>query len=146
MSLLHNTRATFDYTILEEMEVGIELLGTEVHSIRTDNGSLKGARVIVRGGEAYLIGAHIPPWQSANTSASYDPERPRRLLLEKRHIARLASAESEKGLTIIPIQMYNKHRYLKLRIAIVRGKKKEDKRHSIREREEKRRIDRTLKQ
>ncbi len=146
MSLIDNKRAAFDYSILEELEAGIELLGTEVRSLRAGQGSLKGARILARGGEAYLVGATIPPWQIANTAKSYDPERPRRLLLNKKEIIKIADAESAEGLTIIPISLYNKVRNLKLRIAIVRGKKKEDKRHSIREREEKRRIDRTLKQ
>ncbi len=145
MALIENKRAGFDYEILEEIESGIELLGTEVKSLRDGHGSLKGARVVARGGEAYLVGATIPAWQIANAATSYDPERPRRLLLHQKEILRIASAESEKGLTIIPISVYSKSQNLKLRIAIVRGKKKEDKRHSIREREEKRRIDRTLK-
>lgn len=145
MALIENKRATFDYSVLEEMEAGLELLGIEVKSLRAGQGSLKGARVIARGGEAYLVGASIPAWQIANAPKSYDPERARRLLLNQQEIARVASAEGEKGLTIIPISVYNKNRHLKLRIAIARGKKKEDKRHSIRAREEKRRIDRTLK-
>lgn len=145
MALIENNRVGFDYSILEEIEAGIELLGTEVRSLRAKQGSLKGARVVVRGGEAYLVGASIPPWQMANTDKSYDPERPRRLLLSHKEILEAAAAESEKGLTIVPLKMYNKGRHLKLLIAIARGKKKEDKRHSIREREERRRIERTLK-
>lgn len=145
MAVVQNKRAGFDYTILEEIEAGIELLGTEVKSLRAGHGSLKGARVVARGGEAYLVGASIPPWQVANASKSYDPERPRRLLLSEKQIAQISTTEGEQGLTIIPIKTYNSGRYLKLLIAIARGKKKEDKRASIREREEKRRIDRTLK-
>ena len=101
--------------------------------------------MVARGGEAYLVGATIPPWQQANAPKSYDPERPRKLLLSQKEIMRVAAAESEKGLTIVPLKVYNKGRVLKLSIAIARGKKKEDKRETIREREEKRRIDRTLK-
>lgn len=145
MTAIENRRIGFDYAILEEIEAGIELLGTEVHSLRAGHGSLKGARVVARGGEAYLVGATIPPWQPANTKKSYDPERPRRLLLNQQEIARVASAEGEKGLTIVPLKVYSKGRNLKLLIAIARGKKKEDKRHAIREREEKRRIRRSLK-
>lgn len=145
MSLIENKRVGFDYTILEEIEAGLELHGFEVKSLRAGHGSLKGARVVARGGEAYLVGATIPPWQIANAPKSYDPERTRRLLLSQKEIAHISSAEGEKGLTIVPIKVYNKGRNLKLLIAVVRGKKKEDKRHSIREREEKRRIDRTLK-
>ena len=145
MALVENKKVRFDYTILEEIEAGLELLGFEVKSLRAGRGSLKGARVIARGGEAYLVGASIPAWQIANAPKSYDPERPRRLLLSRKEIARVASAEGEKGLTIVPISVYNKGRNLKLRIAIARGKKKEDKRHTIRAREEKRKMERTLK-
>lgn len=145
MALVEHKRVGFDYTILEELEAGIELRGYEVKSLRAGRGSLKGARVVARGGEAYLVSASIPPYQQANTPKSYDAERPRRLLLSKKEIAHIASAEGEKGLTIVPIKVYNSGRNLKLRLAIVRGKKKEDKRQSIRAREEKRRIERTLK-
>lgn len=145
MTVVENKRVRFDYVILEEIEAGLELYGFEVKSLRAGRGSLNGARVVARGGEAYLVGATIPPWQIANAPKSYDPERPRRLLLSSREIAHVASAEGEKGLTIVPLKVYNKSRHLKLLIAIVRGKKKEDKRQSIRQREEKRRIERTLK-
>ena len=144
MSLIENKRALFDYSIIEEMEAGLELLGFEVKSLRAGRGSLKGARVVARGGEAYLVGASIPAWQVANAPKSYDPERSRKLLLGRKEIAHISSAEGEKGLTIVPIEVYNKGRNLKLRIAIARGKKKEDKRQSIREREEKRRMRRSL--
>ena len=91
------------------------------------------------------MGASMPAWQLKNAPKSYDPERTRRLLLSRKEIAHVASAEGEKGLTIVPLRVYNKSRKLKLLIAIARGKKKEDKRHTIRAREEKRRIERTLK-
>jgi len=145
MSLIENKRVGFDYEILETIEAGLELLGLEVKSLRAGQGSLKGARVVARGGEAYLVGATIPPWQVKNAPKSYDPERTRRLLLNTKEIAHVASAEGEKGLTIVPLSVYNKGRNLKLGIAIVRGKKKEDKRHSIRAREEKRRLNRLMK-
>lgn len=145
MSLIENTRVGFDYEILETFEAGMELRGFEVKSLRAGRGSLKGARVVARGGEAYLVGASIPAWQIANAPKSYDPERSRRLLLSQKEIAHVASAEGEKGLTIVPLKVYNKARKLKLLIAIARGKKKEDKRQSIRAREESRRIERTLK-
>ena len=145
MALIENQRVRFDYEILEEFEAGLELLGLEVKSLRAKQGSLKGARVVARGGEAYLVGASIPAWQIANAPKSYEPDHTRRLLLSRKEIARIASAEAQKGLTIVPIGVYNKGRNLKLAIAIARGKKKEDKRQSIRAREEKRRIERTLK-
>ena len=145
MALIENERARFDYELLEEMEAGLELFGFEVKSLRARRGSLKGARVVARGGEAYLVGASIPPWQIANAPKSYDSERTRRLLLAKREIARVSSAEGASGLTIVPIRVYNKGRNLKILIAIARGRKKQDKRQHIRAREEKRKIERTLK-
>jgi SsrA-binding protein len=145
MALVENKRVGFDYQILETIEAGLDLFGFEVRSLRAGRGSLRGARVLARGGEAYLVGATIPPWQPANTPKSYDPERSRRLLLNRKEINQILGAESEKGLTIVPLSVYNKGRNLKLSIAIARGKKKEDKRQSIREREEKIRIRRSLK-
>ncbi len=145
MALIENKRVGFDYQILETIEAGLELYGYEVKSLRASRGSLRGARVVARGGEAYLVGASIPPWQAANAPKSYDPERPRRLLLSRKEINQILGAETEKGLTVVPLSVYNKGVKLKLGIAIARGKKKEDKRQSIREREEKRRIRRSLK-
>lgn len=144
MALIENKRALFDYSIVEEMEAGIVLAGYEVKSLREGRGSLRGARVLARGGEAYLVGATIPAWQPANAPKSYDAERSRKLLLSRKEIARVASAEGEKGLTIVPISVYNKGRHLKLQIAIARGKKKEDKRATIRKREDERRMRRSL--
>jgi SsrA-binding protein len=145
MALVENKRVGFDYQILETIEAGMELFGFEVKSLRAGHGSLKGARVLARGGEAYLVGATIPAWQPANAPKSYDSERPRRLLLKTKQIDQIRGAESEKGLTIVPLSVYNKGRNLKLSLAIARGKKKEDKRQSIKEREEKVRIRRSLK-
>ena len=145
MALIENDRAGFDYELLEKMEAGLELHGHEVKSLRAKQGSLKGARVVARGGEAYLVGASIPAWQKANAPKDYDAERTRRLLLRKEEIAHIASAEGQRGLTVVPLLVYNKGRNLKLSIAIARGKKKQDKRHDIRAREESRRIERTLK-
>lgn len=146
MPLIDNKKALLDYSVLEELEAGIELRGTEVKSIRMGLGSLKGARVVARGGEAYLVGATIPPWQIANAGTDYDPERPRRLLLNAKEIAHVASAEGQKGLTIVPLSLYNRGRVLKLGIAIVRGKKQHDKREVIRKREERRKIAREMKE
>ena len=145
MSLIDNKRGAHDYSIIETMEAGLELFGYEVKSLRAGHGSLKGARVVARGGEAYLVGATIPPWQIANAPKSYDPERTRRLLLNKKQIADVLNAENEKGLTVIPLSVYNKGRNLKLSIAIARGKKAHDKRRTIQERDTKRDIARSLK-
>lgn len=145
MALIRNDRVGFDYTILEEIEAGIELLGLEVKSLRAGQGSLKGARVVARGGEAYLVGATIPAWQVLNAPKSYEADRTRKLLLSKKQIAHISSAEGQDGLTVVPLSVYNKGRKLKLGIAIARGKKKADKRQDLKKRETKRHIERTLK-
>jgi len=145
MSLIDNKKAVFDYHILETIEAGMVLHGYEVKSLREGQGSLKGARVVARGGEAYLVGATIPAWQVANAPKSYDPERTRKLLLNSKEISRIAAAEGEKGLTIIPISVYNRKTNLKLEIAIARGKKREDKREAIKKRDTEREIRRSLK-
>lgn len=143
--LIHNKKVGFDYEILEKFTAGIELLGFEVKSLRNKQGSLEGAYVTIRGGEAYLINAGIPPFQAGNTPKDYDPMRNRRLLLTKKEIALLASNESKKGLTIIPISVYNHGRKIKVEIAVARGKKKYDKRETLKKRDAKREIERTLK-
>jgi len=130
-ALVENKRARLRFTVLETFSAGLELSGPEVKSLRSKHGSLEGARVLVRGGEAYLVGATIPPYQMANTPESYDPEKSRRLLLSKKEIAELADAEAKKGLTIVPLEVYNAGRYLKLRLAIVKGKGKEDRREDL---------------
>jgi SsrA-binding protein len=145
MSLIENKKARFNYEILETLEVGIELLGHEVKSIREKLGSLEGARVIVRGGEAFMVGATIPPYQPKNTDASYVPDRNRKLLLAKKEIIQIADTESKKGLTIVPLSVYNKGKKIKVSIGIVRGKKKHDKRETIKKRETDRDIRRSLK-
>ena len=133
--LIYNKKITLDYEILETFEAGIELLGQEVKSLRKNQGSLLGAHITVRGGEAFLIACNIPPYQVKNTPADYNPERNRKILLKKEELHRLASLESKKGLTIVPISMYNKGKKIKVEIAVVRGKKKFDKREDLKKRE-----------
>jgi SsrA-binding protein len=145
MSLIEHKKARMDYEILEEFEAGLELLGPEVKSLRNKLGKLEGAHITVRGGEAYLIGASIPPYQSGNMPADYEPMRNRKLLLTTREIASLAAQESQKGLTIVPLRVYSKGKHLKLALAVARGRKKYDKRAALKERDTKRDIDRSLK-
>lgn len=145
MSLADNKKVFFDYEILETLSAGIELLGMEVRSLRTHSATLDGAYVTIRGGEAFLMQAGIPPYQPSNTPADYDPLRVRKLLLTKKEIRTLGDTESTKGLTIVPIKVYNKGKKVKVDIAIVRGKKKFDKREAIKKRETDRDIRRTLK-
>lgn len=146
MSLIINKKAHFNYELMDTFEAGISLLGQEVKSLKKNQGSLLGAHVIVRGGEAYIVGMHIPPYQPNNTPKEYDPDRTRRLLLTKKELGELAGAEAQKGLTIVPISVYSKKRKLKLQIAIARGKKKYDKRETLKKRDAEREINRTLKE
>ncbi len=134
MILVENKKFFLKYAPLENFAAGIELSGQEVKALRARLGSLEGARVVVRGGEAFIVGMTVPPYQTANAPKSYDPERARRLLLTKKEIATLAAAESKKGLTIIPIELYTAHRLVKARIAIVRGKGKADRREDLKKR------------
>jgi SsrA-binding protein len=145
VNLIEHKKARLDYETLEEFEAGIELLGHEVKALRARHGKLEGSHVIVRNGEAYIVGMQIPPYQAANTPEGYDPTRSRRLLLTKKELGELASAEGKKGLTIVPLSVYNKGRKLKMRIAIARGRKKYDKRDVLKKRDAEREIERTLK-
>ena len=122
------------------------MLGLEVKSLKAGQGSLVGARVSVRGNEAFVVNMNIPPYQPKNTPKDYDAEQTRKLLLGKKEIVELSKIESQKGLTIVPLSVYNKGRKLKLEIAVVRGKKKYDKRESIKKRNTDREIRRSLKE
>jgi SsrA-binding protein len=145
MALIEHKKARLNYEILEEFEAGLELLGSEVKSLRAGQGKLEGSHIIVRGGEAYAVGMHIPPYQPLNTSPDYDPDRSRRLLLSKKELSRLSDYEAQKGLTIVPLRVYNKGKYLKLALAAAKGRKNYDKRAVLKERDTKREIERTLK-
>ncbi len=144
-NLVQNKKAGLNYEILESFEAGIELFGFEVKSLRQKRGELTAAHVSVRGGEAYLLGMQIPPYQVANTPKGYEPIRNRRLLLTKSEITKLANNEAKKGLTIVPISVYNKAGKIKVQVAVVRGKKKFDKRQDLKKRDTDREIRRTLK-
>ncbi|MCU0678602.1 MAG: SsrA-binding protein SmpB [Candidatus Pacebacteria bacterium] len=145
MSYANNKRAHFDYEILETIEGGLVLLGTEVKSIRAGRAKLDGGYVVVRGGEAYLVGASIPAWQPINASKSYDPERPRKLLLKEKELLKVTRDTDKQGLTAVALSLYNSGRNIKLSFGIAKGKKKADKRESLKARDVKREIERTLK-
>ena len=145
MSLIENRKVYFNYEILEKLDAGIELFGFEVKSLRKGQGSLDGAHVTIRGREAFLIGANIPPFQPANTANDYNPERNRKLLLTKKEIIDLQDTEKQRGLTIVPISVYNKGRNLKLVLGIAKGKKKFDKRATTKKIEVDREIRREMK-
>jgi SsrA-binding protein len=131
-ALITNRKASFNYDILERFDAGLELFGGEVKSVRLGQGSLEGSYIIIRGGEAWLQGMFIPPYKAAGGTEG-DPMRLRKLLLTKEEIRRLS--DLEKGLTIIPISVYNKKRWIKVEIATARGKKNFDKRETIKKRD-----------
>ncbi len=145
MALIENRKAYHDYEVLEKFEAGLELKGFEVKALRKGRGSLVGSRVIIRGGEAYIVGMDIPPYQPANAPQNYDSQATRRILLKKKEIQYLNGKAEERGLTLVPLSIYNKNGLLKLSFAIGRGLKKYDKREKIKEKEVKRKIEREIK-
>jgi len=144
-TLALNRKAKFDYEILEKFEAGLVLSGHEVKSIRLGRMSLKASYVVIRKNEAYLIGANIPAYQPKNTPKDYDPERSRKLLLNRKEIKYLIGKTKEKGLTLIPLKVYTKYAKIKLGFAVSKGKIKTDKRQAIKKREAQRHIERELK-
>ncbi len=145
MMLIGYKKAFLKFTPIESFAAGLELTGQEVKSLRGKLGSLDGARVVVRGGEAFIVGMTIPAYQASNAPKSYDPERARRLLLTKKEVEYLYAVESKKGLTIVPLEVYTSKRLIKMRIAIVRGKRKEDRREDLKKRDALRETGRILK-
>ncbi len=143
--LAKNKKAYFDYEILEKFEAGIILIGQEVKSIKLGRISLNGSYVVLKDEEVFLIGASIPAYQPKNAAPDYEPERWRKLLLNKAEIKKLIGKTKQKGLTLIPLKVYTKHAKIKLEFGIGRGKKKIDKRESIKKRETEREIQRELK-
>ena len=140
-----NRRALHDYEILETYEAGIELTGTEVRSLRDNNCQLTDAFALVRNGEVWLSNLHIAPFSNGNI-ANVDPDRRRKLLLHKKQIRYLAQKTQEKGLALVPLDMYfNDNGLVKVELALARGKKLYDKRNSMKERDMKRDVERALK-
>jgi SsrA-binding protein len=143
--LVDNRKASFSYELQDKYEAGLELFGYEVKSLKNRRGNLSGSYVVIRGNEAFLIGLDIPPYQANNTPDAYNQLRPRKLLLTKKELRTLTEIDNRKGLTLVPISLYTKGRNIKLELASVRGKKKTDKRETIKERDTKRDIQRILK-
>ena len=139
-----NKKAYHDYYILETLEAGIELVGTEVKSIRAGNVSLKDSYVSTHEGEMFVYGMHISPYEHGNIF-NRDPVRPRRLLMHKREILHLNARVMQDGLTLIPLRMYFKDSRVKVELGLCRGKKLHDKRDSEAERSSKRDIERAMK-
>ncbi|HLN18850.1 MAG TPA: SsrA-binding protein SmpB [Patescibacteria group bacterium] len=140
-----NKRANFDYDILEKYEAGLVLAGYEVKSIKTGHVSLKESFVTFHDQELYLTNAHIPLYQHAGIVQNYNPTQPRKLLLKKSEIKQLIGSARTKGLTLVPIRIYTKRRYLKLEFGLGKGKKEFDKREKIKKRDDFRRAEREMK-
>lgn len=150
MILAINKRASFDYEFLETYDVGLVLFGYEVKSIRSGQVNLKGSYISFKpdeGGKiaAYLIGCHVSLYKFAGQMDAYNAERDRKILLRKKELDHLFSKKQEKGLTVIPVKLYTKGSFIKLEIAVGRGKKTYDKRESIKKRDENRQIKTLLK-
>ena len=141
--LVSNRRAGFDYEILETFEAGIVLAGSEIKSLRNHGGSLQDSFVDVRGKNPVLMNASIAPYSHGNLF-NHEEKRPRKLLLHKREIATLKKQVIEKGLSVIPLSIYLKKGIAKVKIAIARGKKAYDKRAALKEKDDKRSIQRAL--
>lgn len=138
---ISNRKARHNYAILETLEAGIVLTGSEVKSLRQGKGSLSEAYATVKDGEAFLLGMHIPPYAQAGYS-QHEPLRPRKLLLHKDEIRRLIGKTAEKGLTLVPLSCYFKNGFAKVELGLAKGKKLYDKRGAIKDREWKRQVER----
>ena len=135
-----NRRARHDFTILESFEVGIELKGTEVKSLRTHNASLSDSFARVSGGELFLYNMHVTPYEFGSYT-NVEPKRKRKLLAHKKQILKLAGHISQKGSTLVPLKVYFKHGLVKVELAIAKGKRQYDKRQAIKKQEAKREVE-----
>jgi SsrA-binding protein len=142
--LVSNRKAFHNYEILETIESGIVLLGTEIKSLRDHGGNLGEAYVVFHRGQAYLKNSSIAPYKFGNIY-NHEERRERKLLLHKRELLRLKSVIDEKGLTIIPLALYLKHGLVKVKLGVAKGKKAYDKRAAIKARDDKRQMDRSMK-
>jgi SsrA-binding protein len=140
-----NRRALFDYEILEKVEAGLVLLGPEVKSLREGRANLSDSYAVLRRGEAWLVNAHVSPYDKAGRE-NPNPRRERKLLLKKGEIARLDGKVAERGLTLVPLSLYFKNGRAKVELGLARGKRVHDKRESIRRREEEREIERAVRE
>jgi len=139
-----NRKARFEYFLLEQYEAGISLFGSEIKSVRAGQISLAEAFVQTDGVEAWLMNAHIAPYVQANRY-NHDPKRPRRLLLHKREISEIWDAVRQKGMTVVPVQVYLKEGRAKVEISLAKGKKLYDKRQDIARRDQARELEREAK-
>jgi SsrA-binding protein len=141
-----NRKAFHDYFIEEEYEAGIVLSGSEIKAIRAGRVNLRGAYARVENGEAWLMDAHISPYEQAGTYGAYEPTRPRKLLLHRREIGRLVGQLEAKGLTVVPLDIHFKGRRAKVKLGVARGKKLFDKREATAERDANRQLERVVKE
>ena len=142
--IVDNRRARHDYELGDRVEAGLVLRGTEVKSLRAGQATLQQAYAEVRDGEAWLVGLHVPEYTEGNR-ANHDPDRPRKLLLHRKEIERLASRVAERGFTVVPTRVYFKDGRVKCELALARGKEQRDRRRDIAARDAQRQIDRELK-
>jgi SsrA-binding protein len=138
-----NKKAYHDFSIEETVEAGIQLLGTEVKSLREGKSNLKDSYVIIKNAEVFLLNCHISPYSHGNIM-NHDPLRTRKLLLHEREIQRLKGMSQQKGYTLVPLKIYFKGPYAKVEVGLAKGKKLYEKRDTIREREAKRTIERAM--
>jgi len=140
-SIARNRKARFEYEILDTVEAGLVLLGPEVKSLREGNANLSDAYAVIRRGEVWLMSAHIGPYDNA-ARANVEPRRERKCLLHRAEIARLDGKLRERGFTLVPLELYFKGGRVKVQLALARGKRRHDKRESIRRREQDREMQR----
>lgn len=140
-----NRKARFLYEILETYEAGIQLIGTEVKSIRAGRVSLQDGYALIRQGEVWLINVNISPYEATGGYFNHDPKRSRKLLLHRQEISKLIGKTEQKGLTLVPLKMYLKKGLVKVQIGLAKGKKLRDKRETIKRREDEREMQRVVK-
>ncbi|AFZ53985.1 SsrA-binding protein SmpB [Cyanobacterium aponinum UTEX 3222] len=140
-----NRQARYLYEILETYEAGVQLVGTEVKSIRAGRVNLRDGYALIRNGEAWLTNVHISPYDTTGKYFNHEPKRDRKLLLHKKEINKLIGALQEKGLTLVPLKMYLRGEWVKVSLGLGKGKKLHDKRETIKRREDQREMQRALK-
>ncbi len=140
-----NRRARFDYDVRETFEAGLVLVGSEVKSLRNNGASIGESYAAIKEGEVWVTGMHIPPYSFAR-DGGHEPLRPRKLLLHRREIDRISSRVAERGLTLVPLRLYFRKGMAKMDLALAKGRSKVDKRQVIREREQRREMERGVRQ
>jgi SsrA-binding protein len=141
-----NRQVRYLYEILETYETGIELQGTEVKSIRMGKANLRDGYALIRNGEVWLLNMHVSPHETAGQYFNHDPRRTRKLLMHRQEIRKLIGQVEQKGLTLVPLKLYMKRGKVKVDLALVKGKKLFDKREDLKQRQDKRDMERAMKQ